>query len=174
MQNFRHLDVWSRSHALARTIHRLARTFSDATDDFKAQLTSAAESIPSNIVEGCGAATNREFARFLDISIKSAFELDYRLELAKDYDYITEAEWRVLFDEVVQIRKMLYGFRRVVLGRDIPERPQKPVRRPHRASRADDKDGKRDANRRRTENELDREQGASSETRPSSEAGADN
>jgi four helix bundle protein len=150
MQNFRHLDVWSRSHALARTIHRLARTFSNATDDFKAQLTSAAESIPSNIVEGCGAATNREFARFLDISIKSAFELDYRLELAKDYGYITDAEWRVLFDEVVQIRKMLFAFRRVVLGRDAPERPRKPVRRPRRASRADEKSGKLDADRRRT------------------------
>ena len=86
MQNFRHLDVWARAHALARTIHQLSRTFSDATDDFKAQLTSAAESIPSNIVEGCDAATNRKLARFLDISIKSAFELDYRLELAKDYE----------------------------------------------------------------------------------------
>ena len=172
MQNFRHLDVWARAHALARTIHQLSRTFSDATDDFKAQLTSAAESIPSNIVEGCGAATNRELARFLDISIKSAFELDYRLELAKDYGYITEAEWQVLFDEVVQIRKMLYGFRRGVLGRDIPECPRKPVRRPRRASRADDQGPSHDADRQRGGNGGDR--GASSETRLNPEAGADN
>ena len=173
MQNFRHLDVWSRSHALARTIHRLARTFSDATDDFKTQLTSAAESIPSNIVEGCGAATNREFARFLDISIKSAFELDYRLELAKDYGYITDDEWRVLFDEVVQIRKMLYSFRRVVLARDVPEHQHTRSRKPRRASRADNRRRNDDEDHRRTENERDREQGARSETRLSPEAGAD-
>lgn len=40
----------------------------------------AAESITTNIVEGCGAATRREFARFLDISIKSTSELEYQLQ----------------------------------------------------------------------------------------------
>jgi four helix bundle protein len=42
----------------------------------RSQLTRAADSIASNIVEGCGAATDKEFARFLDVSIKSDNELD--------------------------------------------------------------------------------------------------
>ena len=89
MQDFRRLLVWSRAHAFAIRIRRLTRRFPGVGySEFKAQLVSAAESIANNIVEGCGAATNKEFARFLDISIKSASELDYRIELAKDYALI--------------------------------------------------------------------------------------
>jgi four helix bundle protein len=40
----------------------------------------AAESIPFNIVEGCGAHTRKDFARFLDISIKSSLELEAQLQ----------------------------------------------------------------------------------------------
>ena len=126
MQDFRRLDVWSRSHAFATIIRNLTHAFVDASPTFKDQLATAAESIASNIVEGCGAATNKEFARFLDISIKSAFEVDYRLELAKDYGYITPARWLELAAEVVEIRKMLYGLRRAVLRRDVRE--PKPAR----------------------------------------------
>ena len=43
-----------------------------------------------------------EFARFLDISIKSSSEVDYRLELAKEYGLISESEWRTLTAEVVE------------------------------------------------------------------------
>ena len=129
MQDFRKLDVWTRAHSFAKTIHILARRFRDGSAEFKDQLVSAAESIPSNIVEGCGAASNKELARFLDISIKSAFEVDYRLELAKDYEYITEDEWEELYAEVVVIRKMVYRFRASVIRRD-DTRPVRPRRRP--------------------------------------------
>ena len=65
----------------------------------------------------------------------------------QNYGHITEAEWRVLFGEVVQIRKMLYGFRRVVLGRDAPEHQRTPRRKPRRASHADHKHRNDDENR---------------------------
>ena len=121
MQDFRRLIVWSRAHALATAVRRRARPFRGAGySDLKTQLVRAAESIASNIVEGCGAATNKEFARFLDISIKSASEVDYRLELAKEYGLLTEAEWLQLSAEVVEIRKMLFGLRRAVLARKSP------------------------------------------------------
>ena len=155
MQNFRKLDVWVRAHALAKTIHNLTRSLHDASPDFKAQLSRAAESIASNIVEGCGAATNRELARYLDISIKSAFELDYRLELAKDYEYISETEWAGLYAEVVEIRKMLFRFREVVLGRDLPKAVRDRRRRPKRPSRQ----RRRDADRRLADERGDTEGG---------------
>ena len=78
-------------------------------------MTSAAESIATNIVEGCGAATPKEFARFIDISIKSASEVDYQLQLAKDNGLFSTEKWESLWDEVVQIRRMLYGLRRAIL-----------------------------------------------------------
>jgi four helix bundle protein len=131
MQDFRRLDVWARAHRFATTIRRLARSFVGVDSDFKDQLADAAESIPSNIVEGCGAATNKEFARYLDMSIKSAFEVDYRLELARDYELITEATWQEHTAEVVEIRKMTYGLRRTVLARD-PLPPKRKRRMPKR------------------------------------------
>ena len=96
--------VWQRAHTFAVDVRQATRAFPrTGYSDFKSQITRAADSIASNIVEGAGAATRKEFARFLDISIKSASEVDYRLELAH---------------EVVVIRKMLFAVRRTLLAAD--------------------------------------------------------
>ena len=85
MQDYRQFKVWKRAHAFAVHVRRVTRAFPrSGYADMKSQLTRAAESIPSNIVEGCAAASRREFARYLDISIKSTSEAEYRLQLAKD------------------------------------------------------------------------------------------
>ena len=77
MQSFRRLLVWQRAHALALDARRITRSFPrSGYSALKSQLARSAESIPSNIAEGCGAATNREFSRFLDIAIKSTSELE--------------------------------------------------------------------------------------------------
>ena len=81
----------------------------------KAQLTRAADSIAANIVEGCGAATNREFARFLDISIKSANETEQHLLSARDLALVSPHDWQKHTAETIEIRKMIYGYRKRVL-----------------------------------------------------------
>lgn len=68
-----------------------------------------------NIVEGCGGRTLKEFARFLDISIKSTSELESQLELAKDYGALAVSDYRTLATEVVEIRRMLCAYRAKVL-----------------------------------------------------------
>jgi four helix bundle protein len=68
-----------------------------------------------NIVEGCGAATQKEFARFLEITIKSACELEYQLSLAKDYGVLPAGKWTRLSNETIEIRKMTRGLRKRVL-----------------------------------------------------------
>jgi four helix bundle protein len=78
----------------------------------------AAESIGSNIVEGCGARSRREFARFLDVSIKSSCELEYHLQLAKDCGVLSDRSWRSLSAETVEVRRMSCGLRRRVLEAD--------------------------------------------------------
>lgn len=74
-------------------------------------MTSAAESIAFNIVEGCGANSQKEFARFLDIGIKSAMELEYQLQLARDYGVLRHRDWQSLSAETIDVRRMLYGLR---------------------------------------------------------------
>ena len=83
--------------------------------DLKSQLRRSAESIVTNIVEGCGASSRKEFARFLDISIKSTSEVDYQLQLARDLGVLRHARWKPLAQEVVELRKMLSALRRTVL-----------------------------------------------------------
>jgi len=76
----------------------------------------AAESIPLNIVEGCGSMSSKEFARFLDISIKSTCELEYQLQLAADSGLLQRRVGNPLSQETVHIRRMLCVLRRKVLA----------------------------------------------------------
>jgi four helix bundle protein len=119
MQNFRRLRVWERAHQFALEVRKVTQSFPRAGyGELKAQLVSAAESIVTNIVEGTGAVTRKEFARYLDIAIKSASEVEGQLQLALDYGIILPITWHALSDEAVQIRRMLIGLRRAVLDAD--------------------------------------------------------
>jgi four helix bundle protein len=116
MQDFKKLDVWHRAHAHALSVRKAAAKF--PRRDFgtlKTQLIKAADSIAATIVEGAGAATNKEFARFLDMSIKSASEVEYHLLNARDNKVMRDDVWQRLTDETIEIRKMLGGLRRTVL-----------------------------------------------------------
>ena len=116
MQDFRRLLVWQRAHAFALDVRRVTDAFPRVGyADLKSQLRRAAESIVSNIVEGCAASSRKEFARFLDISIKSTSEVDYQLQLARDLGVLRHARWKPLAQEVVELRKMLSALRRTVL-----------------------------------------------------------
>jgi four helix bundle protein len=116
MQDYRHIKAWQRGHALSIAIHRLARHFSRAGHgNLRSQLTKCAASMPSNIVEGCAAATKPEMARYLDISIKSGNETEYHLQVARDHDPISHAIWAKHTQETIEIRKMTYAYRKKVL-----------------------------------------------------------
>ncbi len=116
MQDHRRLRVWTKAHAhilnVRRATHRFPRT---GYASLKSQMTRAAESIAFNIVEGCGSSSQKELARFLDISIKSASELDYQLVLARDYGVLVDSEWMALSEATIDLRRMLCGLRAKVL-----------------------------------------------------------
>ena len=71
MQDYHKLLVWRRAHAFVLEVRKTADKFPPGFSNVRNQIIRASESIPFNIVEGCGAATRLEFARFIDISIKS-------------------------------------------------------------------------------------------------------
>jgi len=116
MQDFRKLRVWHESHAhilkVRAATNRFPRT---GYATLKKQLIGAVESIAFNIVEGCGAASQKEFARFLDISIKSSCEAEYQLQLAHDYEILAQARWELLSTKTISIRKMLCKLRARVI-----------------------------------------------------------
>src|SRR6185503_7084585 len=124
MQDYRRLRVWRRAHAhvlnVRRATNRFPRTGYAAT---KTQLMKTAESVAFTLVEGCGAFTQKETARFVEMSIKSTKELEYQLFLARDYGILPRNDWKSLSGETVEIRRMLYGLRRRILGNDDREEP---------------------------------------------------
>ncbi|MEO6332318.1 MAG: four helix bundle protein [Gemmatimonadaceae bacterium] len=116
MQDYRKLRVWRKAHELAlavrRTASHLPRT---GYASLRNQITTSAESVACNIVEGCGSSSAKELARFLDISIKSTMELEYQIRLAIDYEVVSEPEGTSLTEGVVDTRRMLYGLKAKVL-----------------------------------------------------------
>ncbi len=116
MQGFQHIRAYQRAHALGIAIHGMARHFSRSGHaHLRSQLTRAADSIANNIVEGCGAATPKEFARFLDIAIKSANETEHHLLCARDLRLLSPTDWQQHSAETVEIRKMIFGYRKRLL-----------------------------------------------------------
>jgi four helix bundle protein len=117
MQDFRKLRVWERAATLAVRVRRLVGTFpKSGYSSMKDQILSAVESIPFNVAEGCGSQTSKEFARYLDIAVKSSSELEAELHLALRYEIVDERACTELADEVVQIRRMLRALRARVLS----------------------------------------------------------
>ena len=94
MQDFRNLKVWEKSHRLTMAIYSITGTFPrQEMYGLTGQLRRAAASVPANIAEGCGRDTNAELARFLQIAMGSASELEYHLLLAHDLAYIDDKNY---------------------------------------------------------------------------------
>jgi four helix bundle protein len=88
MADFKHLAVWKSSHELVLQIYRQTAALPrHELFGLTSQMRRAAVSIPANIAEGRGRDTDREFARFITMSLGSANELEYFLILAKDLGY---------------------------------------------------------------------------------------
>jgi len=126
MQDFRRLRVWQSAHELLLAIKEVVRSLPKTVrSDSRSQLIRAADSIVSNIVEGCGAATRREFARYLDIGIKSASEVDYRLQLLRDEGNLRYEVWQPVSERVIRVRKMAFRLRSSVIAADEADQNQR-------------------------------------------------
>jgi len=86
--SFRQLIVWQKSMQLVRLVYQVSKTFPpDERYALTDQLRRAAISIPSNIAEGNGRATNKDYAHFLSIARGSLFETMTQLEIADGLGY---------------------------------------------------------------------------------------
>ena len=74
------------------------------------QIRRSCAAIPANIAEGCGRGTNNDLARFLQMALGSASELEYHLLLARDVSLLNEADHERLAKEVREIKRMLTTF----------------------------------------------------------------
>ena len=87
MQSFRNLRVWEKSHQLTLDVYTSSKAFPrDEMFGLTSQMRRASASIGMNIAEGCCRKGDTEMARFLQIAMGSASELEYQFLLAHDLD----------------------------------------------------------------------------------------
>jgi len=111
MKNFKDLKVWERSHHLTLSVYKATATYPrEELYGLTSQIRRASASIPTNIAEGCGRNTDNELARFLEIAMGSASELEYLLRLSNDLNFLDKAKSDELDTAVIEIKKMLASF----------------------------------------------------------------
>ena len=108
MKDFRQLAVWEKAHQLALGVYRTTVNFpAHERYGLTSQLNRAALSIPTNIAEGCGRGTDADFARFLQIALGSASEVEYLLLFARDLQLIDQSTYDDHVQATIEIKRML-------------------------------------------------------------------
>lgn len=108
MRDFREIKVWEKAHALTLEIYRTTARFPrEEIYGLTSQMRRSSSSIPANIAEGCGRGGNAELARFLQIGLGSASELEYHILLARDLTFLPTTVYDPLQDRVVEVKRML-------------------------------------------------------------------
>jgi len=120
MRDFKGLTVWQRAHRLTVNVYRATDAFpSRERFSLVDQIRRASISIPANIAEGCGRRSQRDFARFLQVSVGSANELEYHLLLAHELGYLETASQTVLNTDLSEVRRMLSSLIRKVTSDSV-------------------------------------------------------
>ena len=81
------------------------------------QMTRSAISIPSNIAEGSSRNSEKDFGRFLEISIGSAFELETQLRIAEKRKYIKKNDCLNIIEELISLQRRISALRKRVLNK---------------------------------------------------------
>jgi four helix bundle protein len=108
IERFEEIISWQKAKLLTLEIYNIFEYQKDF--NFKNQIQRSAISIMNNIAEGFERRTNKEFVQFLYIAKGSAGEVRSMLYLAKDLNYITEEQYKKLYDEIIVISKLISNF----------------------------------------------------------------
>jgi four helix bundle protein len=112
MHNYKELIVWKKSRILCSDMYVLTSKFpSDEKFGITNQLRRAVVSIPSNIAEGSSRNSNKDFSRFLEIAIGSAYEIENQILISFDLGFITKSELDEMTLKIDEIIKMVSKFR---------------------------------------------------------------
>jgi four helix bundle protein len=111
MRNFKELKIWQKGFEIAVSSIRLTNSFpKEEKFGISSQITKAAVSISSNIAEGSSRSSQKDYCRFLEISLGSSFELETQLLIAKAVNYGDEKTTNEILSNIDQEQKMLISF----------------------------------------------------------------
>ena len=118
----KNLDAWKLGVEVVRRVYELTAGF-PKKEDFvlTAQLRRSAVSIPSNVAEGAGRRTNKEFINFLHIAQGSLSELDTQLDIALGLGYLSREDRVAVDDLLTRLDQVITG-----LIRSLKKPPNPP------------------------------------------------
>lgn len=120
MSGKKELNVWKESMVLAKDILLATKDFPpDEKFGLVFQMRKCAVSIASNIAEGAGRSSDKEFSRFLDIAVGSSYELETQVLLALDFGYQDMEQTEPLFEKIAAVQRMLHGLKKSIDAKRI-------------------------------------------------------
>ncbi len=115
MRDFRKLEVWNLGMALVPLVYMALENLSDKEGyGLKSQISGAAVSIPSNIAEGCSRTSKKEFIRYLEISLGSAFELETQIIICERLSFLDAATSKNIIMKLIELQKKCSSFRSII------------------------------------------------------------
>ena len=113
ISRFEDLESWKAARILVNFIYTVSRQNLFAKDfKLSSQIQSASVSVMSNIAEGFDRRSDKEFVRFLEIASASATEVQSQLYVALDQHYMSEDEFRSIYDHTTKTKQLIFGFMR--------------------------------------------------------------
>ena len=112
MHNFKKLTIWQEAMSLAIDLYNITKHFPDAERySLTSQIRRSAVSVPSNIAEGSGRSSSKDFENFLNYSTGSSFELETQLIIALKLGFISDSEFSKSSERLQSIQKKIYSFK---------------------------------------------------------------
>ncbi len=116
MHRFKDLEIWKKSRFFCSSIYEITSKFPESEKfGLTNQLRRASVSIPSNIAEGSSRNSNKDFSRFLQITLGSAYEIETQLLIAFDLGFIEKEELDNLLSALDSIIKMTSKFKSTLI-----------------------------------------------------------
>lgn len=117
MHNYKNLHIWQDGIKLARRIYEITSTFpANEKYGIVSQMTRAAISIPSNIAEGAGRNSNKDFANFLSIAMGSLFELHTQIVICEQIGYIDSETVKEIDQQIYTLQQQINTYKQRIEG----------------------------------------------------------
>ena len=112
MHNYNNLQIWQQAMDLVEDIYKLTASFpTEEKFGLVSQMTRAAVSIPSNIAEGAGRNSDKDFAHFISIAIGSLYELNTQIVLSERLGYINQTQSQELQKKLDNLQRKSVSFK---------------------------------------------------------------
>lgn len=111
MRNFRDLDIWKEARKQTKDIYLLMKLMpEDEKFGLTSQIKRCSVSVPSNIAEGSSRKSNKDFSRFLEISLGSCYEVETQLLLCSDLEYLSEKKVEEQIEQIQILERRISAF----------------------------------------------------------------